>query len=65
MGTAQTFAGMSRLDRAGHVDRDVQHIGQSSPFFFAAAMLCVGSLMAGQLAVGRPAARGEEGAVLN
>ena len=65
MGTAQTFAGISRLIAPVLSGAMFEHLGQSSPFFFASAMLCVGLLMAGRLPSASPAARGEEGAVLN
>jgi MFS family permease len=46
MGIAQTFAGISRLIAPVLSTAMFEHIGVSSPFFFAGAMVAVGSLMA-------------------
>ena len=63
MGIAQTFAGVSRLIAPITSTAMFQHVGQASPFLFAAAMVFVGSLMAGQLVTPGPVA--EKGPVLN
>ena len=53
MGIAQTFAGVSRLIAPVLSTALFEHVSQASPFFFAAGMVGVGSLMAGHLASGR------------
>jgi multidrug resistance protein len=53
MGIAQTFAGVSRLIAPVLSTAMFEHVSQASPFFFAAGMVGVGSLMAGHLASGR------------
>ena len=68
MGTAQTFAGISRLVAPVLSTAMFEHISQATPFFFAAAVIGVGSLMAGRLPSARsasPAAEGNRGPVLN
>jgi multidrug resistance protein len=65
MGIAQTFAGISRLVAPVTSGAMFDKVSHGSPFFFAAAMLCVGSLMAGRLPASRPAFEGKEGPVLN
>jgi multidrug resistance protein len=65
MGIAQTFAGISRLIAPVTSTAMFERISHSSPFFFAAAILCVGSLMAGHLPASRRAFEGKEGPVLN
>ena len=52
MGIAQTFAGISRLIAPILSTAMFEHVSQAAPFFFAAAMVGVGTLMAGQLASG-------------
>jgi hypothetical protein len=42
-----------------------EHVSHASPFFFAAGILGVGTLLAGRLPSGRPAAQAKEGPVLN
>ena len=68
MGTAQTFAGISRLVAPVLSTAMFEHISQATPFFFAAAVICVGSLMAGRLPSAQAAsqaAQGKQGPVLN
>jgi multidrug resistance protein len=65
MGIAQTFAGISRLVAPVTSTAMFEHVSQASPFFFAAAMVAVGTLMAGRLPSVTPAVRGKEGPVLN
>jgi len=65
MGIAQTFAGIARLIGPVISTFIFEHVSESSPFFFAAGMLCLGSLLAGRLPSGSPAARAKEGPVLN
>jgi multidrug resistance protein len=65
MGIAQTFAGIARLIGPVMSTFIFEHVSESSPFFFAAGMVCIGSLMAGRLPSASPAARAKEGPVLN
>jgi multidrug resistance protein len=65
MGTAQTFAGISRLIAPILSTAMFERISQPSPFFFAAAIIGVGSLLAGRLPSAGPAAQAKEGPVLN
>jgi len=55
MGIAQTFAGVSRLIAPVLSTAMFEHVSQASPFFFAAGMVGVGSLMAVHLASSGPA----------
>jgi len=65
MGIAQTFAGISRLIAPVTSGALFDKVSHSSPFFFAAAMVFVGSLMALHLPASRRAFEGKEGPVLN
>jgi len=49
MGTAQTFAGISRMVSPVTSTALFQHAGRSAPFFVAAGIVGVGSLLAAQL----------------
>ena len=65
MGTAQTFAGISRLVAPVLSTAMFEHISQSTPFFFAAGIVCVGSLLAGRLPSATPAPQPQKDPVLN
>jgi multidrug resistance protein len=65
MGIAQTFAGISRLIAPVTSTSMFQYVSHASPFFFAAGMLCLGSLMAGHLPSKGQAFEGKQGPVLN
>jgi MFS family permease len=65
MGIAQTFAGISRLIAPVASGAMFDRISHATPFFFAAAMIGVGSLMAGHLPTSGPAFEGKKGPVLN
>jgi multidrug resistance protein len=49
MGTAQTFAGLSRLVAPLSSTALLQHVGLGAPFIFAAGMVGLGSLLASRL----------------
>lgn len=65
MGVAQTFAGISRLIAPLMSTALFEHVSRSSPFFFAAAIVCIGSLLAGRLPSGSAAVQAKAGPVLN
>jgi multidrug resistance protein len=65
MGTAQTFAGISRLVAPVLSTAMFERVSQTAPFFFAAGIICVGSLLAGRLPTATPAAQAQKGPVLN
>jgi len=65
MGTAQTFAGISRLVAPVLSTAMFEHISQSTPFFFAAGIVCIGSLLAGRLPSATPAPQPQKDPVLN